>query len=54
MALSPAWEARMVEIPLCPERVLALRREAGAAGFSESEVEKISTCPLVRLLANQS
>ena len=37
-----------------PQEVKKIRREARAAGLSESEVEKISTCPLVKLLVNQS
>ena len=100
MALSPAWEARMVEImfgvspmilgegggvmaqdgkvtmtevgkyprfwpgelanvPAVVEstafgrHVAAMRARARAAGLSESEVEKISTCPLVKLLVTQ-
>ena len=35
------------------QEVKKLRREARAAGLAESEVEKISTCPLVKLLVRQ-
>ena len=31
----------------------SMKAQARAAGLAESEVEKISTCPLVRLLVRQ-
>lgn len=47
-------EATFADFPVdLLQEVKRLRREARAAGLSETEVEKISTCPLVRLLVRE-
>ena len=50
----PANVPVVVESTAFGRHVAAMRAKARAAGLAESEVEKISTCPLVKLLVNQS